>query len=63
MASVVTPERAAIALNYFWEKAGERATTYSGLESDAAMKHLDTLIARQRQAATPVAHARRNAVR
>ena len=38
-------------------------TFYSGLESDAAMKHLDALIARQRQAATPVAQARRNAVR
>jgi integrase len=28
LAAVVTPERAAIALNYFWEKAGEKPTVY-----------------------------------
>jgi hypothetical protein len=29
LASAVTPERAAIALNYFWDKASEQATTYT----------------------------------
>ncbi len=38
-------------------------TFYSGLESDAAMQHLDALIARQRQAAKPALPGRRNAVR